>query len=309
MAKSPGIGPQMPGTTIVRSLKTSRLDSAPPEEVVNGWINSPGHRRNLLNPTYTDLGVGYVNLENDTGSVNYNTYWTQLFGSGDSVAEQAPSLPPVTPAKAPEPTVVAEMPAAPMQPETPAAAPNTADMTADAPDALQPVAQPVVQLSFEESLCRIANDMATEGVANNAKLYGDAEWTEGKVDGGILLDGMDDLITINRSPEINLGESVDQRTISMGFNADDVSAERELVIFEEGGFLRGLNLYIEDDLLYFGGWSGEENDWEDSWVSLGNVSLTTRFENGFGFGGNSGLAGSVDEVQMFNDALTGSQIQ
>ena len=69
-----------------------------PEQVVNGWINSPGHRRNLLNPTYTDLGVGYFKLENDTGSVNYNTYWTQLFGSGDSVPTPSPgpSLPVVT---------------------------------------------------------------------------------------------------------------------------------------------------------------------------------------------------------------------
>jgi len=54
-----------------------------PEQVVQGWINSPGHRANLLNRSYTELGVGYYNLANDTGSVNYNNYWTQDFGSGD----------------------------------------------------------------------------------------------------------------------------------------------------------------------------------------------------------------------------------
>ncbi len=55
-----------------------------PEQVVQGWINSPGHRANMLNPSFTELGVGYYNLANDTGSVNYKNYWTQDFGSGDT---------------------------------------------------------------------------------------------------------------------------------------------------------------------------------------------------------------------------------
>lgn len=55
-----------------------------PATVVQGWINSPGHRANLLNPSFTELGVGYYHLTNDTGSINYNHYWTQLFGSGDT---------------------------------------------------------------------------------------------------------------------------------------------------------------------------------------------------------------------------------
>ncbi|WAL58803.1 CAP domain-containing protein [Thermocoleostomius sinensis] len=73
-----------------------------PEAVVQGWINSPGHRANLLNPNYTELGVGYFYLENDTGSVNYKRYWTQLFGSGDlnpnsSIGSSSPSPSPSTP--------------------------------------------------------------------------------------------------------------------------------------------------------------------------------------------------------------------
>ena len=68
-----------------------------PESVVQGWINSPGHRANLLNANFTELGVGYTYLETDTGTVNYNRYWTQLFGSGDT--NPASNLPkPVTPA-------------------------------------------------------------------------------------------------------------------------------------------------------------------------------------------------------------------
>jgi uncharacterized protein YkwD len=52
-----------------------------PEAAFESWINSSGHRDNILNPNYTEIGVGYVFLENDTGSVNYNHYWTQVFGT------------------------------------------------------------------------------------------------------------------------------------------------------------------------------------------------------------------------------------
>jgi len=43
-----------------------------PTVVVNGWMNSPGHRANILNSSFTKIGVGYY----QTGGVNY---WTQLF--------------------------------------------------------------------------------------------------------------------------------------------------------------------------------------------------------------------------------------
>jgi len=51
-----------------------------PEGVVQGWIASDGHRANLLDSRYTTLGVGYVFNGNDTGSENWNHYWTQVFG-------------------------------------------------------------------------------------------------------------------------------------------------------------------------------------------------------------------------------------
>lgn len=52
-----------------------------PEAVVQAWVNSPSHLANILNPDYTEIGVGYVYLQNDTGDVNYNHYWTQDFGT------------------------------------------------------------------------------------------------------------------------------------------------------------------------------------------------------------------------------------
>ena len=43
---------------------------ATPKTVVDGWMNSSGHRANILNPSFTHIGVGYVSDGN---------YWTQMF--------------------------------------------------------------------------------------------------------------------------------------------------------------------------------------------------------------------------------------
>ncbi|GIW48738.1 MAG: hypothetical protein KatS3mg079_214 [Caloramator sp.] len=44
-----------------------------PQEVMNAWMNSPGHRSNILSPSYTEIGVG---LAKDKAG---RCYWTQMF--------------------------------------------------------------------------------------------------------------------------------------------------------------------------------------------------------------------------------------
>jgi len=73
-----------------------------PQQVVDGWINSPGHRANMLNPAYNEIGIGYYFLEKDTGSVNYNSYWTQVFGKG-TITTSAPIPPNANPIPTPTP--------------------------------------------------------------------------------------------------------------------------------------------------------------------------------------------------------------
>ncbi|KHE71513.1 CAP domain-containing protein [Halobacillus sp. BBL2006] len=41
-----------------------------PEQVVEGWMNSEGHRKNIMNPNFTHIGVGHAENGN---------YWTQMF--------------------------------------------------------------------------------------------------------------------------------------------------------------------------------------------------------------------------------------
>ena len=63
MMKSFGIKYRSAGENSARGQST-------PQAVVNGWMNSSGHRANILNASFTTIGIGYV--------ANCN-YWTQWF--------------------------------------------------------------------------------------------------------------------------------------------------------------------------------------------------------------------------------------
>ncbi|HEY4552384.1 MAG TPA: CAP domain-containing protein, partial [Bacillaceae bacterium] len=63
MMKKFGITYRSAGENIAYGQRT-------PEEVVKAWMNSSGHRANILNSSFTHIGVGYVAEGN---------YWTQQF--------------------------------------------------------------------------------------------------------------------------------------------------------------------------------------------------------------------------------------
>ena len=63
MIKAFGLSFRTAGENIARGYPT-------PQAVVNGWMNSSGHRANILNASYNQIGVGYVAQGN---------YWTQMF--------------------------------------------------------------------------------------------------------------------------------------------------------------------------------------------------------------------------------------
>ena len=63
MMKSFGISYKSAGENIAMGQTT-------PEQVVQAWMDSPGHRENIMNSSFTHIGVGYVASGN---------YWTQMF--------------------------------------------------------------------------------------------------------------------------------------------------------------------------------------------------------------------------------------
>ncbi len=63
MMKNFGLSYKSAAENIAKGQKT-------PQAVVNAWMNSAGHRANILNASYKKIGVGYVKDGN---------YWTQMF--------------------------------------------------------------------------------------------------------------------------------------------------------------------------------------------------------------------------------------
>jgi uncharacterized protein YkwD len=47
------------------------------ERAVEGWMSSPHHRANILNPNFTEIGVGFILLEGSP----YRWYWTADFAA------------------------------------------------------------------------------------------------------------------------------------------------------------------------------------------------------------------------------------
>jgi uncharacterized protein YkwD len=48
-----------------------------PQDVMTSWMNSPGHKANILNCALHQIGVGYAT----SSSSQYGVYWTQDFGT------------------------------------------------------------------------------------------------------------------------------------------------------------------------------------------------------------------------------------
>ena len=66
--------------TVLRSLGRTAGENiaagrATPEAVVDQWMHSPGHRANMLNKSFSTLGVGYFYKDNS----EYKHYWVQIF--------------------------------------------------------------------------------------------------------------------------------------------------------------------------------------------------------------------------------------
>jgi uncharacterized YkwD family protein/spore coat assembly protein SafA len=66
MMESFGIKYSSAGENIAYGQKT-------PQQVMTAWMNSPGHRSNIMSPSYSQIGVGYATNKSGT------PYWTQMF--------------------------------------------------------------------------------------------------------------------------------------------------------------------------------------------------------------------------------------
>lgn len=68
-----GLAPQSTGENLYYSKGMAAQSLA--KRCVESWLNSPGHRRNLLDPNFTHVGIGVAER-------NGQIYVTQVFGGG-----------------------------------------------------------------------------------------------------------------------------------------------------------------------------------------------------------------------------------
>ena len=263
--------------------------------------------------------------------------------SGKANAVTAPPSPTPTPEPAPSPT------------PTPDPEPTPTPTPTPSPSKLLSIAK----LSFEENGGSKALDISLEGRDNYGLLTNGATRIAGKRGNAVGLNGKGAAVEVTSSRDINRGIH-GERTISLWFKADNPSKQGKQVIFEEGNSARGMNLYLDDGLLNFGGWNQPESGWEGSWksigrvgagkwnhvalvldgdetvkdnaftaylngnqvgqvegsqlwghakLSLGSISGSTRFEEGISRSASVGLKGGIDEVEIFNAALSENQVK
>ena len=66
MMKEYGVSYRSAGENIARGQKT-------PSSVMDSWMNSSGHRANILSSSYSSIGVGYAVADDG------RAYWVQIF--------------------------------------------------------------------------------------------------------------------------------------------------------------------------------------------------------------------------------------
>ena len=63
-----------------RAAENIAAGMASPAEVVNAWMNSKGHRANILNPDVDEAGVAHFLLDQDGGREKWRHYWAMTYG-------------------------------------------------------------------------------------------------------------------------------------------------------------------------------------------------------------------------------------
>jgi len=81
------------GYSMIAGAENIAAGYGTPAAVVTGWMNSSGHRANILNRSVRDIGVGYVFYSPSP----YGSYWTADFGSSSDVGRILPDFFDVSP--------------------------------------------------------------------------------------------------------------------------------------------------------------------------------------------------------------------
>ena len=137
-------------------------------------------------------------------------------------------------------------------------------------------------------------------------LLSDAEsYQDSYTNYALKFDGNDDFIKINNSSDINIGSHHTNKTIEAWFKVDNKNiTSRKQTIYEQGGTVRGLNIYVFGGSLYVGGWNEPESRWNPgTWLSTNLIQSNTWHHvaltlNGGNSVSNNAFKGYIDGIQF-----------
>ena len=144
------------------------------------------------------------------------------------------------------------------------------------------------------------NETQYNNLLSDAELYQDSYTNY-----ALKFDGNDDFIKINNSSDINIGSHHTNKTIEAWFKVDNKNiTSRKQTIYEQGGTVRGLNIYVFGGSLYVGGWNEPESRWNPgTWLSTNLIQSNTWHHvaltlNGGNSVSNNAFKGYIDGIQF-----------
>ena len=80
--RGPTVAQRMDDAGFVNSMFSENIlaGATTPEMAVEGWMNSPGHRANILTPDLREVGAAYLFHPDDGGKERWRHYWGMNFG-------------------------------------------------------------------------------------------------------------------------------------------------------------------------------------------------------------------------------------
>jgi len=114
---------------------------------------------------------------------------------------------------------------------------------------------------FENVGADVPDDSANSHTAN---LVGNPQVVDSPGGKSLLFNGINDGVHIPDSAMIGNTGTHQNRTVIAVFNCADVSKSDKQVVFDEGGYTRGLSIYVHEGLVYGAGWN-KGGDYSPEW--------------------------------------------
>ena len=132
-----------------------------------------------------------------------------------------------------------------------------------------------------------------DGTYQNGVTRGVNGLMPGAPNSAVSFDGYDDYVSFHSHNEINASGPYVEKTIELWFKADVLTGKQ--ILFEEGGNINGLNVYLDGNLLYVGAWAHDSGSWIATTIEAntvyhvalvfdGNAQTVTGYLDGVSFG-------------------------